>query len=390
MKKRRERGTGGLIRKKGSKNWYALFWQNGRQRCVATHTPIKQKAQAKLQKLLGLKAIGRLAPVESAKLCYEDLRNALLDDYRTNGLKSLYKPANGKEPYLTSLRHLDKFFTVRKVNTITADEIRRFIKERQAANASNGTINRSLSALKRMFSLAIRDGKLQNAPHIELLKEAPPRQGFLESENFKRLRMELPEHLRAPLTLAYFTGLRLGEIRRLRCDNVDLRASEIRLYGGETKNDEPRTVPLIDELPIMLRMLREKNRHSEYVFGDGSPLGSFRRSWRSACVRAGLGKMQKLDDGTEVYTGLLFHDLRRSGVRNLVRAGVPERVAMAISGHKTRAVFERYNIVSRRDIEEAGQKLSKYFKGQAKVQIENDESLMEVQGTGQMVTGVSR
>jgi len=137
-------------------------------------------------------------------------------------------------------------------------------------------------------------------------------------------------------------------------------------------------------------MLREKNPHSEYVFGGGSPLGSFRKSWRSACVRAELGKMQKLDDGTEVYTGLLFHDLRRSGVRNLVRAGVPERVAMAISGHKTRAVFERYNIVSRRDIEEAGQKLSKYFKRQAKVQTENDESLMEVQGTGQMVTSVSR
>jgi integrase len=267
------------------------------------------------------------------------------------------------------LTNLDKFFAVRKVNTITTDEIRRFVKERQAANASNGTINRSLSALKRMFSLAIRGGKLQNAPHIELLKEAPPRQGFLESEDFKRLGMELPEHLRAPFTLAYFTGLRLGEIRRLRWDNVDLRASEIRLYGGETKNDEPRTVPLMDELPLMLRMLREKDPRSDYVFSDGSPLGSFRKSWRSACVRAGLGKMQKRDDGTEVYTGLLFHDLRRSGVRNLARAGVPERVAIAISGHKTRAVFERYNIVSSRDIEEAGQRLSKYFKKQAEVQL---------------------
>ena len=68
------------------------------------------------------------------------LRRAFLDDCRTHGLKSLYKPADGKEPYLTSLTHLDKFFAVRKVNTITADEIRRFVKERQGANASNGTI----------------------------------------------------------------------------------------------------------------------------------------------------------------------------------------------------------------------------------------------------------
>jgi integrase len=80
---------------------------------------------------------------------------------------------------------------------------------------------------------------------------------------------------------------------------------------------------------------------------DSQRIGSFYKAWKSACERAGVD-------------GLLFHDFRRTGIRNLVRAGVPERVAMAISGHKTRAVFERYNIVSGRDLKDAANKLESY------------------------------
>jgi hypothetical protein len=136
-------------------------------------------------------------PADVAKLRYENLRNGLLQDYRINGRKSLYRPANNGDPYLTSLKHLDRFFAGRKVGVIARHEIRRFVIERQTAGVSNGTINSSLAALKRMFSLAIRDGTLQTAPHFEMLKEAAPRRGFLEADDFKRLRMELPEHLRS-------------------------------------------------------------------------------------------------------------------------------------------------------------------------------------------------
>jgi integrase-like protein len=76
-------------------------------------------------------------------------------------------------------------------------------------------------------------------------------------------------------------------------------------------------------------------------------IGDFRKVWETACAKSGLA-------------GQIFHDLRRSAVRALVRAGVQERVAMRISGHKTRSVFDRYNIVSDQDLTEAVQKLQKF------------------------------
>lgn len=111
----------------------------------------------------------------------------------------------------------------------------------------------------------------------------------------------------------------------------------------KTKNDEGRVVYLDSELKdILVKQweARKKNaRILPYVFlnEDGTDrVKSFRKAWHSACKEAKIGRR-------------LFHDLRRSAVRNLVRSGVPESIAMKISGHKTRSVFDRYNIVSDAD-----------------------------------------
>src|SRR6185437_10155348 len=161
----------------------------------------------------------------------------------------------------------------------------------------------------------------------------------------------------------FYSGMRLGEIKRLRWSNVNLFDRQIGLDPGTTKNGDARIIPLMGELPEMLSILRKRNQSSEFVFTrDGKPLVSFRKAWMSAFLATGLGRLlcatcqtqldskricskceKKIAINRAVYEGLIFHDLRRAGIRNLVRAGVPEKVAMTISGHKTRAVFERYN-----------------------------------------------
>jgi integrase len=160
-------------------------------------------------------------------------------------------------------------------------------------------------------------------------------------------------------------------------DAVDLDNGIVTLKVGETKNDEGRTVYLDNDLKSLFRELWEKRKSHEnlthFVFtnkvGSG-PIVNFKRAWSKATRKAKLGYGYRIsleyvaEWQDKLPAGPIFHDFRRSAVRNMIRSGIPERVAMMISGHKTRSVFDRYNIVSDTDLRQAAQKHQDYLVSQ--------------------------
>src|SRR5207302_9820503 len=87
--------------------------------------------------------------------------------------------------------------------------------------------------------------------------------------------------------------------------------------------------------------------------GRAYRVGRFDKAWKTACAKAGLP--------VEKETKRRFHDLRRTTARNLNRAGVPDRIAMALMGHKTRAMYDRYNIVDEDDMREASAQMQAWI-----------------------------
>ena len=338
----------GSVYKRG-RIWWVKYYRSGRAFRESSKSAKASDAKQLLKRREGDISTGKFFSPKTERVRFEELAEDFLSEYRSNNRKSLRWARRRIE------QHLTPFFGGLQAADITTERVRDYTTQRRQEGASNASINRELGALKRMFNLAneMTPPKVGRVPYIPMLKESNVRKGFFEHEEYLALQRELPEYLKPVLTFGYYSGAREGEILGLRWRQIDLAARTVNLEPGTTKNNQPRTIPLNSVLVEILTMLKAppdaKFPECEYVFSRaGKRIGSFNVAWRSACKRAGLA-------------GKLFHDLRRTAVRNMVRAGVPERVAMAISGHKTRSVFDRYNIVAERDLHDAAHRLETHL-----------------------------
>jgi integrase len=353
--------------------WWIRYNRDGRSYFESSESEKKTEAQSLLRKREGAIENGFAVTSKIGKVRFEDAAKDLETEYKVNGRKSL--------PDLTRRldKHLLPFFRGKRLSHVTTAVVRDYIAKRQAdtivvrsartithedggsetfpevtKNVSNAEINRELSALKRLFTLAVQSGKAAQRPYIPMLREDNVRRGFFEPHEYVAVLRHLPEDLRPVMTFAYITGWRTqSEILPLQWRQVDFDAGEVRLDAGTTKNGEGRVFPMTRDLRELLkaqqkdadRLKKQSGKIPLWVFQrNGKPISCMRDAWKNACAAAHV-------------PGRIMHDLRRTAVRNLVRAGIPERVAMQMTGHKTRSVFERYNIVSNGDLKDAARRL---------------------------------
>ena len=245
---------------------------------------------------------------------------------------------------------LKAFFGNRSLDSFNPDLVEAYLvhrtKEGQGRNGKlkGATLNRDVACLKTILRRAVLNRQIDRNP-IEGVKrfKEDSRNRTLEPEEYQRLLANSSLHLRPIIQLAYLTGMRRGEIIGLLWDQVDFKNKMIVLKADDTKTQEKREVPLDNELVSILQRIPRVIGCPNVFTYKGKPVDSCRTAFYDARRRAGIGDFR-------------FHDLRHCAITNLRKAGVSDSVIMSISGHKTHAMFRKYDRVDRQDRQTAVQK----------------------------------
>lgn len=340
---KRANGSGSVFLR--GNTWWIKYHRAGKPYRESAHTD----SQAKAEKFLRF----RLAQIAQAKFTEPKLQRVFVRDLLPPFLADLGNK-DGKDVGRVVGRwqhHLAPVFADLRVVDLSGAALNQYVEDRRQAGASNATVNRELSILKRMLHLGFQADPqtVSRLVPFPALKEAPPRQGYLADAAYDKLARECAQEglwLRGMLAIYFNYGWRRTEVVRLKVRQIDLAARTIRLDAGATKNDAARTVKMTEEVFTLLTACVVGKSGGDYVFTrpNGHPVRDFTKCWTRACQRAGVPDLR-------------VHDLRRTGARNLRRLGLAESTIMKVGGWKTNAVFKRYDINDESDLVEAARRL---------------------------------
>jgi integrase len=316
--------------------WWIAYYHQGREIRESSGSTKGKVAERLLQDLLGAIHGGMFIGPHQTKVTVAELLEALRVEMEARSLKGWYAI---KGIFLRLTAALGQHRAV----AVTPEVLLRYELRLREAGLAAATRQNYLWLLKAAFKLGLRHRRLAlipEFPRLGPLKNA--RRGFVEPEAFIDILPHLPPIGQDIAAFAYASGWRQGEVLGLSWDVVDRRTGEIRL--PDSKNGQPRTLALegtvahVIESRWLHRTLEDRLVPIVFHHRGGRPVAptTMRGWWREAATAARCA-------------GTLFHDLRRSAVRNMIRAGVTEPVAMSISGHQSAAMFRRYNITTTDD-----------------------------------------
>jgi integrase len=359
MKKGALRGLGRVYRRPGRQSWSISYYVDGEEQRESARTTVYTEAVNRLQDRNKERGEGTLVRAADRRVTVGELLDDLVRNYEMRRLASL--PA--VREHRRALLDLDDDGKAGKdgigstpATKLTTARWTQLVTTWQQAGVADATINRRRTSLMSAYNLALKSDppKVARAPRLPKLEEHNVREGFFDKGEFYAVLAGLPDDgLRDFVEWAYWTGMRKGESAKLTWAAFDRETWTLTLAAKDAKSRHARRIPLVGPLrSILERRVAVRRLDCPLIFwrmSDGKPtrVYEFRKAWESACTAAGIA-------------GKLFHDLRRTGVRNLIRAGVDRKVAMKISGHRTESVFERYNIDTDADIRTAMEKLSAY------------------------------
>jgi integrase len=319
--------------------WYVAYWVNGRQVQRSSRSTNIHDAKRLRDQILGKKSRGEMVNAATDKITCGELLDDLLEHAKANIKASTTKIWNWCVE-----ANIRPFFGHIKVSRLTTETLKEYRRKRSKEGRSESTCNRELSILRTALNLGRKctPPKVNALPYFPMVREENTRQGFLTDEQFAKLRDALPDDLKPLFVTAYFTGVRLGELLAWEWSQVDWKQGFVTLNAGETKTGYSRAVPILKgDMREWLEWALEQSNGCPKVFNRfGQPIKEFRRAWKNACTAAGVPDLK-------------FHDLRRTAVRNMRRAGVSQVVRMRITGHRTDSMERRYNIVDVEDLKAA-------------------------------------
>ncbi len=335
--------------------WISYRLPSGKQKQEAVGTSIDE-ARAAMGKRKAQKKEGKLFDVkDDAKMTFSELAEWYMGLEKTKALASY-------GTIRISLMKFNKVFGNIIIAKVTPADLENYQAIRLKAGMAPATIDHEIGKTRTMISKAFDNRKISGETMRTfktvknlLKKGSDVRDRILTHDEFNRLCEYSARHIREIITTGYYTGMRRGEILNLTWDKVDMKNRFIHLEAQDTKDKEKRSIPICDELYEMLTNVTRHIKDPHVFLFRGKNIKSVRSGVEKACVKAGIiyGRYKK--------GGFIFHDLRHTFNTNMRKAGVTESVIMAITGHSTRDMFDRYNRIDQEDTRNAVKTLEVFF-----------------------------